>query len=104
MRSRGRRPGSRGGKKNLGWPELYASLADALGWAWTYRDIDELTIPQYDEIQKRLRLHPPAHWLAAAELGYKPPVEVAAGTPNAPERAHTIAELRARFPDKMMRA
>jgi hypothetical protein len=53
-----------------------------------------LTVPRFLALQAEWRRHPPAHWLVAAALKYKPPGE----GPSA-RRQPTVAELKAVFPD-----
>jgi hypothetical protein len=52
-----------------------------------------LTVPRLLALQAEWRRHPPAHWLVAAALKYKPPEE----TPLS--RQPTIAELKAALPN-----
>lgn len=49
-------------------------------------------------------MHPPTHWLAAAYVKYKPPTAARAPAEGAePQRAHTIAGLKAMFPGGVMK-
>jgi hypothetical protein len=52
-------------------------------------------MPRLAALQSEWRVHPPAHWLIAAALKYRPPansVPAVAGQP-------TIAQMRAAFPN-----
>jgi hypothetical protein len=51
-------------------------------------------MPRLAALQSEWRAHPPAHWLIAAALQYRPPANSA---PVAVQRT-TIAQLRAAFP------
>jgi hypothetical protein len=50
-------------------------------------------MPRFLALHAEWRRNPPAHWLIAAALKYRPPGEAA--TPRQP----TIAELKATFPN-----
>ncbi len=64
------------------------------GWTWD-EALDGLTTPRYLALVAEWRAHPPAHWLIAAALKYRPPAPQKA----TPARQPTIAELRAAFPN-----
>jgi len=49
-------------------------------------------VPRFIALQAEWKRHPPAHWLVAAALKYKPPGD------EAPPRGSSIAELKAAFP------
>lgn len=63
------------------------------GWSWD-EALDQLTVPRFLALQAEWRRSPPAHWLIAAALKYKPPSET-----KAVSRQPTIADLKAAFPD-----
>ncbi len=50
-------------------------MIDNLGYAWTFEDVEKLTWPRWRALARRLKLHPPVHWLVAGFVGYKPPPE-----------------------------
>jgi hypothetical protein len=50
-------------------------------------------VPRYLALAEEWRANPPAHWLLAAALKYRPPGP-AAETPRQP----TVAEMNAAFP------
>jgi hypothetical protein len=52
-------------------------------------------VPRYLALAAEWRINPPAHWLLAAALRYRPPETKAPAASQAP----TIAALRAAFPD-----
>jgi hypothetical protein len=106
---RSRRDLKRGGAGKIDWDAFLAEIVDASGYAWSFAEVEELTFPKLAALRKRLLEHPPAHWLMAWFLKYKPPlaaIETAAAPSAAPERrgGHSIAELKARFPHGVMKA
>jgi hypothetical protein len=52
-----------------------------------------LTLPRFLALRAEWRRNPPTHWLVAAALKYRAPVDAA------PPRQPTIAELNAAFPN-----
>jgi hypothetical protein len=73
---------------------LIAEVAANTGWTWD-EALDGLTVPRYRALVAEWRARPPAHWLIAAALHYRPPEAEAPATARAP----TVAALRATFPD-----
>ena len=71
---------------------MIAGVVANLGWSWE-QALDELTVPRFLALQAEWRRHPPAHWLIAAAMKYRPP-----GGP-APRAQPTVAELKAAFPN-----
>jgi hypothetical protein len=63
-----------------------------LGWSWD-QALDELTVPRFLALQAEWRRNPPAHWLLAAALAYRPHGE------TKPARQPTIAELKSALPN-----
>jgi hypothetical protein len=61
-----------------------------------------MTFDRLAALQAEWRRRPPAHWLIASYLKYKPPAEVSA-KPADRMGGHTIAELRSRFPGRVMK-
>jgi hypothetical protein len=53
------------------WDGLYASTCADTGWTWD--EVGRLTLPRLRAIYRHFRQQPPAHWLLAAWVGYKPP-------------------------------
>ncbi|MFZ1962191.1 MAG: hypothetical protein WAU78_01750 [Roseiarcus sp.] len=51
-------------------------------------------MPRYLALAAEWRVHPPAHWLLAAALKYRPADRDA----KSPARQPTVAELKAAFP------
>jgi hypothetical protein len=51
-------------------------------------------LPRFVALQAEWRANPPAHWLIAAALRYRPPTEQG----EAALRQPTIAEMKAAFP------
>jgi hypothetical protein len=63
------------------------------GWSWD-QALDGLTMPRLVALQAEWRANPPAHWLLAAALKYRPPPGPAqSAAPKA-----TIAQMKAAFP------
>ena len=72
---------------------MIAEVVANTGWTWD-ETLDGLTLPRYRALVAEWRARPPAHWLLAAALGYRPrEAEALAET-----RAPTVAALRAAFP------
>lgn len=46
-----------------------------MGYAWTFEDVEALTWPRWHALRKRLKIHPPTHWMLAGFLGYEPEAE-----------------------------
>ena len=61
---------------------LIAEFSVCLGQTWDYVE-DTLTMAQITAYRKYFARHPPVHLLAAAYMGYKPPVEQPHGAPPA---------------------
>jgi hypothetical protein len=55
--------------------------------------LDELTVPRFLALHAEWKRHPPAHWLIAAALKYRPPSE------KPTQSQPTVAELKAAFPN-----
>jgi hypothetical protein len=51
-------------------------------------------LPRLAALQSEWRVHPPAHWLLAAALNYRPPAQSGGG----PNRHASIAQLKAALP------
>lgn len=52
------------------WGDLYGGIATATGWTWD--TIDNLSLPQVEELYAYWAKHPPTHILVAAYMGIKP--------------------------------
>ena len=72
---------------------MIAEVVANTGWTWD-QALDGLTVPRYCALVAEWRARPPAHWLIAAALHYRPPDAEA----RAETRAPTVAALRAAFP------
>ena len=73
---------------------MIAHVVANTGWTWD-EALDGLTMPRLAALQAEWRAYPPAHWLVAAALKYRPR-EMAAG--SAPPQT-TIAQLKAALPN-----
>ncbi|MGD0641979.1 MAG: hypothetical protein ABSC22_14625 [Roseiarcus sp.] len=72
---------------------MIALVVANTGWTWD-QALDGLTMPRFLALAAEWRVNPPAHWLLAAALKYRPPDRDA----KAPARQPTVAELKAAFP------
>lgn len=72
---------------------MIAEVVANTGWTWD-QALDGLTVPRYCALVAEWRARPPAHWLIAAALHYRPPNAGARAETQAP----TVAALRAAFP------
>ncbi|MGO9774383.1 MAG: hypothetical protein ACLPSW_33490 [Roseiarcus sp.] len=63
------------------------------GWTWD-QALDSLTVPRFLALAAEWRVNPPAHWLLAAALKYRPADRDA----GKPARQPTVGELKAAFP------
>jgi hypothetical protein len=69
-------------------------VIDALGYAWTWEDVEDLTWPCWRALERRLRIHPPVHWLVAGFVGFKPPTSEPEAADFAAARAKTASWFR----------
>jgi hypothetical protein len=72
---------------------LIAQVVANTGWTWD-QALDGLTMPRLAALQNEWRANPPAHWLIASALKYRPRTESA----GAASRHATIAQMKAAFP------
>ena len=72
---------------------MIAEVIANTGWTWD-EALDGLTMPRYRALVAEWRARPPAHWLIAAALHYRPREIDAPAETHAP----TVAALRAAFP------
>jgi hypothetical protein len=56
------------------WDSIYIHIAVSLGWDWHAIDVG-MSMSRLRALRDYQAKHPPTHLLAAAYLGYKPPVE-----------------------------
>jgi hypothetical protein len=82
-----------GGAGGAGFDRLIAHVVANTGWTWD-QALDGLTLPRLVALQAEWRAHPPAHWLVAAALKYRPPKAEA----DSAAQQSTIAQLKAAFP------
>ena len=56
----------------------------AANTGWTFETIlDQMTFPRLDALKAEWKIRPPAHWLIAEYLGYRPTEEKSYMTPDA---------------------
>jgi len=51
---------------------VIAHVVANTGWTWD-QALDQLTMPRFLALRAEWRRNPPAHWLVAASLKYRPP-------------------------------
>lgn len=72
---------------------MIAQAVANTGWTWD-QALDNLTVPRLLALQAEWRTNPPAHWLLAAALKYRPPdASATRGT-----RQASVADLKAALP------
>ena len=78
------------------WRDVYGRLITDAGM--TPREIDELTLDEVYELFAYWRMYPPLRDLVAGFIGFKPNKPVAK-----PQRSLSIAEIKMRYPDGIIR-
>jgi hypothetical protein len=90
--------GAYGGRlrpKSVSFDDFLASIIDSLGYAWTWGDVENLDWPRWRALERRIRVHPPVHWLVAAFVGFKPQEPEPRDADFAAARAETAKWFRA---------
>lgn len=54
----------------MNWSSIYVDLASAFGW--TFKVIDEMTMPEVNEIYEEWKSSPPLHRAVLSYMGFKP--------------------------------